>query len=469
MLNEIARADRSSARWKALRSFPRGHEELYKRILDRLGRSSSDGDDGNDTRTLALRVLAWLLYGSVPLNLALLASAASISPNEAFTEDQRVDDDTCILEACRSLIYVQPTTNIIAVCHCSVSQFLQSPTMPDGKRNDYYLDVHESHALLMRACFMYLRSPWFSTPILSTLSISEMGPKLSLKFRDRFIFYAIWNWVDHAKYINEDQSYWSSVHEFLTGDSLGVWSELWEIETLRRHTWWDESKEDISRDRILCEIASAGPGRSQVGGPLYYACRLGLPSIVKRCLESEDPNAFGGPMSYPLFAALSNGHMDVADLLLKHGANINQQVQPEGNTALHNAISEGDFAAVKFLRERNANLTICNERGDAPIHVAIRKAFERSIPIELVQQLLHQPGVVGPEGKTPLHLSVSLNFEPLVSLLLEHDADLNALDNDNRTPFHTFAALGKAADLMNCEGRAPTPKGKIKWVTHHSI
>jgi len=260
---------------------------------------------------LALRALAWLLYSSVPLNLKLLGSAASIDPNVPFTDDQLLDDDTSILETCRSLIYVQPTTNVVAVCHLSVTQFLQSRKMPDGRKNKYYLDEHESHSRLMRSCFMYLSWTSFTSPILFTLSSFEMGPKLSMKPRDRFIFCAIWNWVDHAKKLKHNENYWSYVYDFLKEGSLAAWSELWEIEVLRRHPWWEESKEDIAEHRwpeiVLCEIASARPGRCQVGGSLYYASRLGLLQIVEKCLEDEDPNNFGGPMSYPFLPHCAMG------------------------------------------------------------------------------------------------------------------------------------------------------------------
>jgi ankyrin repeat protein len=84
--------------------------------------------------------------------------------------------------------------------------------------------------------------------------------------------------------------------------------------------------------------------------PLYYSVLCGFYGLVEH-LAIENPhyvNARGGKYDFPLLAALGQGHVEVAKLLLKHGADANAE-NNESKTPLHklsenNTITEDLFS-----------------------------------------------------------------------------------------------------------------------------
>ena len=68
----------------------------------------------------------------------------------------------------------------------------------------------------------------------------------------------------------------------------------------------------------------------------------------------------------PLMEAASGGFIDIVQLLLQHGANINAQ-SSSGNTALHYACCSGYDGVVQVLIQHNADLEHQNENGHTPL------------------------------------------------------------------------------------------------------
>lgn len=58
----------------------------------------------------------------------------------------------------------------------------------------------------------------------------------------------------------------------------------------------------------------------------------------------------------PLMLAVLNNNVDIAKLLLRHGANINYQTPTDGMTPLHVATQYGHFESIKLLVNNRVNL-----------------------------------------------------------------------------------------------------------------
>lgn len=63
---------------------------------------------------------------------------------------------------------------------------------------------------------------------------------------------------------------------------------------------------------------------------------------------------------------------DIAELLLKHGAEVNA-IQQGGWTPLHEAALHGHEEMIKLLLEFGANKTIKKDNGEIPLDVALQR------------------------------------------------------------------------------------------------
>jgi hypothetical protein len=98
-------------------------------------------------------------------------------------------------------------------------------------------------------------------------------------------------------------------------------------------------------------------------GPLYYASLCGFHGLVERLVSahSSDVKSRGGSHTTPLHAASVMGHLEVASLLIKNGADPNSRdsldkvplhLVSQGRTARHGAVITRDCAAPREFRRR---------------------------------------------------------------------------------------------------------------------
>ncbi|AVP87678.1 ankyrin repeat protein [Candidatus Phycorickettsia trachydisci] len=142
----------------------------------------------------------------------------------------------------------------------------------------------------------------------------------------------------------------------------------------------------------------------------------------------------------PLYAALSNDRLEIAGILLKEGAMI-QEPNAAKNLAIHLAASRGDIEQVKTLTDKDPNSVSKQDT----------------------------------EGKTPLHYVAPTNHVEVAQILCDKGADVNALDHKHNTPLHDAATTphnnkemvkflverGAHVESKNIEGQKPLDIAKI--------
>ncbi|XP_032680822.1 tonsoku-like protein [Odontomachus brunneus] len=100
---------------------------------------------------------------------------------------------------------------------------------------------------------------------------------------------------------------------------------------------------------------------------LHVACIDGDIGAVERLLSSGHPANVRDHCGWsPLHEAANHGHVEVAEALLKHGANVDDPggASCKGITPLHDAASCGHFSVMQLLMQHGANLTLKTHDGD---------------------------------------------------------------------------------------------------------
>jgi ankyrin repeat protein len=169
---------------------------------------------------------------------------------------------------------------------------------------------------------------------------------------------------------------------------------------------------------------------------LILAARLGLSGVVAWLLkfdtvqEQIDTFVFEFKCGPPILEAAAKGYTDVIHLLLKNGANINQEGN-DGENMLFVASERGQETAVQMLIEAGA----CVNNGDAimgmtPIEVASQRGHEG-----IVEMLIKAGADVNLGYESALYCASEFGSEDMVQKLILAGADLK-LEGEVGTALH---------------------------------
>ncbi len=152
---------------------------------------------------------------------------------------------------------------------------------------------------------------------------------------------------------------------------------------------------------------------------------------IRRLLErGADPNAENEAKMTPLHEA-AEYCPEAIPILLKYGAD--PYAREEGGlTPLHIAALRGSVEAVKALMLHTVNIR--DNKNRTPLHLALEyEHCDAALPL-----LQHGADIdaIDDDGRTPLHLAAGAGCIEVVKLLLQHGANINVKDNKNNTVLH---------------------------------
>ena len=132
-------------------------------------------------------------------------------------------------------------------------------------------------------------------------------------------------------------------------------------------------------------------------------------------------------------------HEDVARLLISSGADTDLRTS-SGRVALYYAAGNGSREIVKLLLSHNANPNNSDDYGWTALHMAAIKDYEDIVELLLTYNAnIH---ACDKQGWTALHVAARYGHKSITKLLLAYNADVKALNSYGFTALHLAATWG---------------------------
>ena len=148
-----------------------------------------------------------------------------------------------------------------------------------------------------------------------------------------------------------------------------------------------------------------------------------LISLIKE--YKADPNVIDCNGCTALFYAVTLGHVDSVDLLLRAGAHPNKQDR-KGRTASHCGAAKGMLESLKLMKKFKADLWIPNVRGDLPLHESIQSS-KKDVVSWLLSLKPNHINVPNNDGRCIIHIAALNNDIEMCKMLIDHAAFVNPI------------------------------------------
>lgn len=197
----------------------------------------------------------------------------------------------------------------------------------------------------------------------------------------------------------------------------------------------------LTKDKSLVNKVFEGSPNT----PLFWAIEVGKINMVDLLISfGANVNVKSGMFHEPpLFKAIEGGHLDIVELLIKNGADINSSDKTFGDSSLFIACSARKDDIVKYLLAHGAKVNFKNADHKTPLHVAMT--------YNSVKYLLQYGAKCNEQdimGSTPLHYIANDGQLSMVRLLVEHGANTKIKDVCGNLPIDR-ARDGKYNEIVS--------------------
>lgn len=201
--------------------------------------------------------------------------------------------------------------------------------------------------------------------------------------------------------------------------------------------------------------------------PLQLAIHCRLEAVVDAlCSGGVALSAPNNKGDCPLWSALESEQENIASVLVRHGVDSDcWSPGPDGciQTLLHRAIDEHNEYTAMFLIRSGCDLDSPRQPGEgsdfsskeSPMHLCCTYGLAK------VAQALIEHGAnvnaLNHENKTPLHVAIQNQHEPIITMLLRYpNIDLKIRDRQGNTPFATALTVRNHKAAEKILERMPT-------------
>ncbi|KAK4182741.1 ankyrin repeat-containing domain protein [Podospora australis] len=156
------------------------------------------------------------------------------------------------------------------------------------------------------------------------------------------------------------------------------------------------------------------------------------------------------PLHFACWVGTTQNHsVETVELLIEAGADIEDRAPEDGSTAIFFAAKADMGEIIRILVDKHGSNLPARDRNDkTPLYVAAESDC-RDAARELLRGHVGDTSILdarcGPDRMTPLAVAVSKNFEGMVRVLLDHDADPSIPNKDGHTPMDIALDLNHRA------------------------
>ncbi|NXR85853.1 ANKR6 protein, partial [Hypocryptadius cinnamomeus] len=199
--------------------------------------------------------------------------------------------------------------------------------------------------------------------------------------------------------------------------------------------------------------------------PLHLAAYKGHLQVVQVLLKAGcDLDIQDDGDQTALHRAAVVGNTDIIATLIQEGCALDRQ-DKDGNTALHEACWHGFSQSAKVLVKAGANVLAKNKAGNTPLHLACQNSHSQSTRVLLLGG--SRADLKNNAGDTCLHVAARYNHLPIIRVLLSAFCSVHEKNQAGDTALHVAAALnhkkvvkllleaGADASIVNNAGQTP--------------
>ncbi|KAI9042818.1 uncharacterized protein KD926_004883 [Aspergillus affinis] len=362
---------------EVLHHVPKGLGGIYQRLLQQI-----------DDKEALVPILQWVVLAARPLTLEELTVAAGVKAAGTLPATQVTKNRLRF-----GGLLVKVEGDVVNLVHESAKEFFQSDQVKIKGINMFHMS-QDTHRTLMQTCLAHVERGYGNSG-----RIHEMSG------HNPFLSYASQYWpvhFHHAIHVIDIPSEFS--RPFFRVDSP-IRDEWWEV-------YWEREKNGGSPPSFTL---------------LHLAAYFGNVPWAK-LLTSKHPRLISRKDNYgrmPLSWAVNQGHREMVELLLDHGARVNFKDRSM-LTALHIAVTGQHRDVVSVLLEHGARLEATAEHGDTdtPLMRAIlansremtQELLEHGARVDKLPALLGVPSLRGPTDPVDERVKELLGLQEQVFL-----------------------------------------------------